>query len=44
MSTRALLRATLYWHIRKARRLFQLASRGLTVRTQTAISSGVRWG
>ena len=44
MSTRALLRATLHWHVRKARRLFQLASQGLTSRPRPAIPTGVRWG
>jgi hypothetical protein len=43
MSTRALLRATLYWHIRKARRLFQLTSTGLPPRPRPA-TNGVRWG
>jgi hypothetical protein len=44
MSTRALLRATLYWHVRKARHLFQLASTRLTPRPRAPVPTGVRWG
>ena len=44
MSTRALLRATLRWHVRKARHLFQLARAGLAPRPRAPIPTGVRWG
>ena len=44
MSTRSLLRATLRWHVRKARHLFQLARAGLAPRPRAPIPTGVRWG
>jgi hypothetical protein len=44
MSTRSVLRATLYWHIRKGRRLFQLFASWLTAPLTTSTRSGVRWG
>lgn len=44
MSTGRLLRATLRWHIRKARHLFQLARAGLTPRVRAPVPTGVRWG
>lgn len=42
MSTRAILGATLRWHLRKARRLFALLTERLASRA--AVRSGVRWG
>ena len=44
MSTRAILGATLRWHLRKARRLFALLTERLASPSRAAVRSGVRWG
>lgn len=44
MSSRLVLSATLRWHVRKARRLFQLLSRWLASPRRPAPRTGVRWG
>ncbi|WP_263574766.1 hypothetical protein [Devosia aquimaris] len=44
MSTRAILATTLRWHMRKARRSFQLLGRWLTQPAPSPTRTGVRWG
>jgi hypothetical protein len=44
MSTRAILATTLRWHMRKARRTFQLLGRWLTRPELSPSRTGLRWG
>jgi len=44
MSTRAILATTLRWHMRKARRSFQLLGRWLTQAELSPSRTGVHWG
>jgi hypothetical protein len=44
MSTRTILSATLRWHVRKARRLFELLAQRLASPSRAPARSGVRWG
>ena len=43
MSARLILRITLYWHVRKARKVFELLASSLAAPQRTR-RTGIRWG